>query len=853
MANTCPSLLHRAQALCELSEKRKTSLALLPQRTPEEVYQEKYEAAVILYENALDLACSNKSEQVDPATWRARRNVLFDCELRLRKLEEHREETREEDDRVYKKAFEDYQDACAFDLFDLLGRSGVDDVVKKWRERDVERSSPTQTTAVIPEASSRPNATTQPSASAETNTTPQQNASSQPYIAPSQAAPTRPDTAPQPSASSQMNTTSQVEATSQPVTTSQPNPPPNRTIPTRPDITLRPNRETHPRTPHQAEPRTAEPTTVSHFAPRLEPARRASCSVNTTTQTPAIEPDPHRPEARSNTIVANGSQSAKTIHHTQLTQLTRPTQHVHTNISQVNVSNLQHTSNGQQKRRASFPITNICPVKKRAPSYQKGFHSQGRTIEFDDVYQGGNAEKKYIIVDYLQQWYIVECKKHRMRFLKQTLKAAGRHLNGGKHRLENPGHEGIIRELGTQVLNCNQRLSMINNEVTEREVAIISSPRELAQRPSYEHYAQPDSDARPNAQNCTHNQATRSSNGMSGIDPQPGEVYSAYWKKSKKWFAVLILPWGSFGRFGWNMSFKNTELAKMVPRCYLYNPETTRGTPEWAEDYRPGGPSFANRKYPVHFFDQPEFPGKYSLRWVTASDLKLYDPMDQEIPYRDVVGKFIFEQNAGTWSNPDTRQERMLLDSELTTDPTQANTSTSNDDRPSIHTEPPKGSGETWGSEILISDNDSDDEEMADAPNISHAPYPRKVSEPPQPNISSLAEHPGPTDSQTQPHRLAIGSNSQPHNTTDIPKDIPAVPNSGDAVDLNSLLRADGRGWPPSVDELTSSAEQFQLWGQAWNSAPVAPDFNPIACSADERTANIERISALQPTRSYLP
>ncbi|KAF4987227.1 hypothetical protein FGRMN_10478, partial [Fusarium graminum] len=517
--------------------------------------------------------------------------------------------------------------------------------------------------------------------------------------------------------------------------------------------------------------------------------------------------------------------------------------------------NIQENSNGQQKRRASSPAADVCPVKKRAPVYEKGFHSQGRTVDFDDIYQGGNAERKYIIVEYLQQWYIVECKKHRKQFLKQTFKAAARHLNGRKHGMESPGHEGVIRELGTHVLNCTRHLAAVNNDVTRREVAIVSSPRELAQRPSYEHYALPDSDARPNApQNNTHNLYTRSSNGMSGLDPQPGEVYSAYWSNTKKWFAVLILPWGSFGRFGWNMSFKNTELAKKVPKCYLYDPETTLGTPEWAEDYKPGGPSFASRKYPVHFFDQPEFPGKYSLRWVSASDLKLYEPHDQEIPYRDVVGRFMSEQNSGVWSNPETIQQTIPPDSEPTIDPTQANASTSNDDRSNIHTERTERSGETWGSEIWISDSGSDDEEMGDAPDTQDTPFPRKVSEQPQPNIANLSEHPGTADGQSQPQPLGIGANSQISDTTNILRDVPAPdPSLTNDVHRNSVSRASVPGWPPSVDELMNPAEQFQLWNHTWNSVPETPDFSPISCSAGERIANTQRITTLQPTRSRLP
>jgi hypothetical protein len=248
------------------------------------------------------------------------------------------------------------------------------------------------------------------------------------------------------------------------------------------------------------------------------------------------------------------------------------------------------------------------------------------------VYQNGNAETKHVIVKYRRDWYIVECKEHGMVFLKQPLKAAGKHLSAGKHRMESPGHAGVIRELGTHVLNCNEERAAMNNEVSQRK--------------SYDQIGLPDSRVSSNdTPTSTHTLYTRSSQGISGIDPKPGEVYTAYWKRGKKWYAALILPWGSFGRFGWNMSLQSTELIKKVPKCYLFDPSNPQATPEWAEGYRPNGPLYSKREYPVMYFDKSVFPGKYSMGWVAVVDLQLYDPQAKHIPYRDVVDSFILGQS----------------------------------------------------------------------------------------------------------------------------------------------------------------------------------------------------------------
>jgi hypothetical protein len=570
----------RQPAIVNLFDKWRPSIAIRPDKTPEEAYRETYQAAKDQYNSAIVAAAPNNL--ADDATFKRRLDLVFDCTIRLKEIEEQHEATREEQQRDYEKGFEKKEDAYAFELFDILGRDRLDDLTRRWRERSEHRlGTSTQPGTSTIGTTIQPGNTSQPSSCVQQDISPQSIASTQPNTVPGSYAAS------------------------------------HQTAPMHHDTSLRQATAPQPHSSsHHTQNQSTEQTTPSFFTPRSPVAREATLP---SAQASTNEPTPNRSEAHKGTEQSNNSKSNgfryQGVFH-----------------SGIGLPQKDLIPTASHKRQASSSTAHAPQSKKRATPCAPGERSQGRTIEFDQVYQNGNAETKYIIVEYLQDWYIVECKEHGMPFLKQPLKAASKHLSSGKHRLENPGHAGVVRELGTHVLNCNEERATKNNEVSQRK--------------SYDQIGLPDSRVSSNdTPSSTHSLYTRSSQGISGIDPKPGEVYTAYWKRGKKWYAALILPWGSFGRFGWNMSLQSTELIKKVPKCYLFDPNNPKATPEWAEEYRPNGPLYSKREYPVMYFDKSVFPGKYSMGWVAAVDLQHYDPQAKHIPFRDVVDSFILDQS----------------------------------------------------------------------------------------------------------------------------------------------------------------------------------------------------------------
>ncbi|KAG7412290.1 hypothetical protein Forpe1208_v008433 [Fusarium oxysporum f. sp. rapae] len=292
----------------------------------------------------------------------------------------------------------------------------------------------------------------------------------------------------------------------------------------------------------------------------------------------------------------------------------------------------QQSSKVQQKRPANPPQgTTPRPAKRprsNAPQ-PRGPLTGDRAINFADVYQDGNAETKYIITKHKGFWYILECKKHKLGFMSNNpIHGARRHLTAEAHGSLNVKYDETVRLLGTRVLNCDEYLAKINNEV--------------AQRLTYAQYGRPlSSVSAGSAHSNNEGPQTRSTQFLTEIDPQPGEVYTTFWKKTKRFYAILVLPWGSFRPFGWDMNLMDNTclLKKNIPTCYDYDP--VNETVEWTEHYRPGGKYHHKRKYPVMYIDAPVFPWECAIGWVAINEFHPYDPNDKGIPHKDKVDEFI--------------------------------------------------------------------------------------------------------------------------------------------------------------------------------------------------------------------
>ncbi|KAI1045788.1 hypothetical protein LB505_013896 [Fusarium chuoi] len=293
----------------------------------------------------------------------------------------------------------------------------------------------------------------------------------------------------------------------------------------------------------------------------------------------------------------------------------------------------QRPSQAQQKRPASPPRgTPSNPAKRCRPNIPRPPKSLTgeRSIHFNDVYQDGNAVTKYIITSHKDCWYILECKEHKLHFKTiNPIKGARKHLTSGAHGHLQPNYDHTISMLGTLVTGCTKELADLNNDVT--------------QRPSYEDVGRPSSVlSTESTRSSREYPRIRSTQVIPGLDPKPGEIYTAFWPQTKEFYAILVLPWGSFRQFGWEMTLKSCsgilDRDRDIPSCYKYNRDTE--SVEWAENFKPGGRSHHKRKYPVLYFDATDVPGKCLVGWVGVNEFRYYDPLDTELPFKDQVDDF---------------------------------------------------------------------------------------------------------------------------------------------------------------------------------------------------------------------
>ncbi|KAF4966317.1 hypothetical protein FSARC_5989 [Fusarium sarcochroum] len=467
----------------------------------------------------------------------------------------------------------------------------------------------------------------------------------------------------------------------------------------------------------------------------------------------------------------------------------------------------QAVSAAQQKRRASSPpIDSTHPEKRVRSDNLPDPLTEDRSIDFDQVFQNGNAEVRYVIAPFNERWYILECKEHGKHFMKSPIQGANKHLRSDAHGGLRLSHPETIGMLGTRVLNCNEERAEMNNRVARR------SSYDQTGQPQSSMASNPTLGQSSNTHVTTHNGPhTRSSEAIPGIDPQPGEIYTTYWKETKTFYAVVILPWGTFYQFGWSISLKNTALLKNVPTCYIYDPEAGEEAVEWAPAYRPGAPSFAKRKYPVIYFDASEFPERCSVGWVAVSDLRQFDPHDKGLPHRSLVQDFIMSQRTNTQNNVEAAHNSASdqdSTNNLHTPPGDAVAPSGRQPNTHPDSNEAKRSGVGSSQLIVIPDDDSEPDER---PITQSYQYPEKA-ESPQPSTSERHDHPVTEhDNPDRPQGAMEGD--QYNSRTDQPNQPPGwnqQDEKSNTADDDFLTRTDGSIAPPSHSDLMGSAEYLE-------------------------------------------
>ncbi|KAI9149115.1 2-(3-amino-3-carboxypropyl)histidine synthase subunit 2 [Paramyrothecium foliicola] len=125
-------------------------------------------------------------------------------------------------------------------------------------------------------------------------------------------------------------------------------------------------------------------------------------------------------------------------------------------------------------------------------------------------------------------------------------------------------------------------------------------------------------------------------------NPEPGGIYLAYWKKSREWSAVLILPKDHLEDVGVPGTLGDLGLLGDVPSCYIYSKRYNEL--RWASGYQDGGRFVGDRQFPVMYFDGSDFPQKSSVGWVAAKNLQAFEfdtTKRSLIPHYNSIRKYV--------------------------------------------------------------------------------------------------------------------------------------------------------------------------------------------------------------------
>ncbi|KAK7211694.1 hypothetical protein V2G26_018872 [Clonostachys chloroleuca] len=247
----------------------------------------------------------------------------------------------------------------------------------------------------------------------------------------------------------------------------------------------------------------------------------------------------------------------------------------------------------------------------------------GPTIDFQEVYQGGNGITRYTIIDFAHtlsanptvsgQWWILRCVKcgwHGVNQRTRTLYDGSRHAANCFPQFQITDHASVVDALGVLVLNCDRGLFSKNNDDVKK--ALIDGSYEPAYR---------NRNKRTKLVKVPVPQ--RKSNEPPIItDPKVGMLYLAH-QRGGLVFGAIVLPLGDFRtRVGIRGSIYDPESFKALPDCYRFH--TGQRKFSWAEGYEDDGGNVTMRQFPVYYFDGPSVDMGH-VRWISADDLEPFD------------------------------------------------------------------------------------------------------------------------------------------------------------------------------------------------------------------------------------
>lgn len=298
------------------------------------------------------------------------------------------------------------------------------------------------------------------------------------------------------------------------------------------------------------------------------------------------------------------------------------------------------------------------PTTTRDDSNRHKRQCTAPTIEFDEVYQNGNARVKYKIVEYPThsgRFYILRCKTHKMTFYKSPLPGAAKHLSSKDHDELDKRYGTAIHALGVLVLNCTPERCKLNNEAVEEALLHgYTPPGDLGLRAGEagKVITGGDSQGRHTATESTR-VGSRSRGILNSIQgPRVGQLYNVFWGPSKKPWPAIVLPTnGPCLQVRLRGSIQDLGLIDYPPDCYEIDPISGKLS-GWVQGFGDGEPGTANRQYPVLFFDGKNFPDDCSPAWVHTKDFKEYNPLEVGEHEREMVESW--QNGAWTADSPGT-------------------------------------------------------------------------------------------------------------------------------------------------------------------------------------------------------
>jgi hypothetical protein len=289
------------------------------------------------------------------------------------------------------------------------------------------------------------------------------------------------------------------------------------------------------------------------------------------------------------------------------------------------------------------------------------------TIEFDEVYQGGAAEYKHMIVEYppgAAYFYILRCDEHGLHFNDRPLNGAVRHYRAEDHAepSRHPelkvistapnSHANVVKAMGLRVLHCDEPKMVQNNNAFMRALRGGYKPfRALPKR--RQKRAAPEPPPAVQAQRMPGPEGAITS-------PTVGKLYLGFYSSrtlNQGWYAVVVLPVGSFREVGLSGSLARMDLAKNIPACYRHSGRTIEG---WAEGYEDGGDKVARRKFPVMWFkDSQAFPSARAVGpprpdeygWLSALYLRPFSHVDPKDPAKPPRGHAVAKEYEARLNN----------------------------------------------------------------------------------------------------------------------------------------------------------------------------------------------------------